>query len=41
MRRLRVFFVVVSVLLLLAVPASAQDYPKVEIFWRHLLCQRG
>ena len=32
MRRLRVFFVVVSVLLLLAVPASAQDYPKVEIF---------
>ena len=32
MRRIRVFFVVVSVLLLLAVPASAQDYPKVEIF---------
>ncbi len=32
MRRIRVFFVVVSVLLLLAVPASAQDYPKGEIF---------
>ena len=41
MRRIRVFFVVVSVLLLLALPASAQDYPKVDFFWRHLLCQPG
>ena len=32
MRRIRVFFVVVSMLLLLALPASAQDYPKVEFF---------
>ncbi len=32
MRRIRVFFVVVSALLLLALPASAQDYPKAEIF---------